>query len=669
MAENSTEKKPKKQKKLKAKISIGAKLTILISVLMLLALTSITVIVSHFVREDEKTNAESNNFAINSRSATNAENEIAAVKNNSFLLIDLISSYGKNSAQANYTTELFFKRNPNIMSITVSDSLNLFNSKFISDKEIPESAVYDFIINSQERINLTKEGAVHLANASPSFSPNQMLALFYPIHHNGEMRSAIIIFATDAISESFGVSATNHTYLLNEEGDILIDSDTEKVLKGENLRDNPIIKAVQESTSNNMQFTYPDSTKENLINKLLGIFEIEKIKLWDNKVLSNYEYDFIAFHKLTTGNAIVITTVGSQKVFKAVNATTRRNIYITIGVLFFSIIFVFLFSKFISNPIKALSMAANDIENGDYNVPVVTKAHDEIGILNTSFINMGKGLAERERLKDAFGKFTNKAVAEKAARGELTLGGEKKNATIFFSDIRSFTAMSEKMQPEEVISFLNDYMTRMVSCVLKTGGVVDKFIGDAVMAVWGAPLTSGDPREDALNCVRTAFLMRASLLIFNKERAAKGLPNVRIGCGINSGPVVAGQMGSKQKMEYTVLGDAVNFASRTESLNKPLGTDILITENTYELIKDKITVEEMPGVTVKGKTGLCRMFAVINMPEETEIPGAGPNGPQTLQQIRAKLGIPEPDISAVNLDEEEKKYKIFTESKKTAPGE
>lgn len=144
--------------------------------------------------------------------------------------------------------------------------------------------------------------------------------------------------------------------------------------------------------------------------------------------------------------------------------------------------------------------------------------------------------------------------------------------------------------------------------------------------------------------------MRVSLFRFNKSRKEKGLPPVKIGCGINSGPVVAGQIGSDERMEYTVIGDAVNLASRTEALNKPFATDILITENTYNLIKDKVIVEEMPGVHVKGKTDAIKMFAVINL--------KGKVRPATLAEVRKIIGTQAPDLSKVNTDDEEKKYKI-----------
>jgi adenylate cyclase len=239
-------------------------------------------------------------------------------------------------------------------------------------------------------------------------------------------------------------------------------------------------------------------------------------------------------------------------------------------------------------------------------------------------------------------------------KGELSLGGETKRVTVFFSDIRSFTAISEKLEPSEVVEFLNDYMTRMVDCVEKTGGVVDKFIGDAVMAVWGAPLSAGSPARDAFNCVKAALLMRSALYQFNKGRGGDKKPLIRIGCGINTGDVVAGQIGSSRRMEYTVIGDAVNLASRTEALNKPLGTDILITENTRSLIGKYLVTEEMPSITVKGKEKPVRMFAVINLRET----GGAVRKPATLAELRQILGIPAPDMGKVNVNAEEQKYKI-----------
>jgi adenylate cyclase len=198
-------------------------------------------------------------------------------------------------------------------------------------------------------------------------------------------------------------------------------------------------------------------------------------------------------------------------------------------------------------------------------------------------------------------------------------------------------------------------MTRMVACVNKTGGVVDKFIGDAVMAVWGAPVSAGSAAADALACVKAALMMRAALREVNVGRGGDKKPIIKIGCGINTGPIVAGQIGSTERMEYTVIGDAVNLASRTEALNKPFGTDILITENTWNLISRHLITEEMPPVSVKGKEKPVRMFAVVNLKSPPGMPQASPSA---LGEVRAMLGIEVPDLSKVNTDSEEKKYKI-----------
>jgi adenylate cyclase len=264
---------------------------------------------------------------------------------------------------------------------------------------------------------------------------------------------------------------------------------------------------------------------------------------------------------------------------------------------------------------------------------------------------MGRGLAERERVKETFGKFVNREVAERALKGELALGGTRRTATIFFCDIRSFAALSEKFPPEDVVEFLNAYFTRMVTCIEATGGVVDKFIGDAIMAVWGAIVSTGSPRDDALQAIRSALMMRNALIEYNETRGSENRPRIGIGCGLNTGPCVVGQIGSPQRMEYTAIGDTVNLASRIEALNKPFGTDILVSQNTYELIQDAVIATKMPAIKVKGKTAALSIYALINLKD------AGTE-PQDIAALRGLLGIPKPE-GCLEVNEEEKKYEII----------
>jgi len=180
--------------------------------------------------------------------------------------------------------------------------------------------------------------------------------------------------------------------------------------------------------------------------------------------------------------------------------------------------------------------------------------------------------------------------------------------------------------------------------------VVDKYIGDAVMAVWGAPVSYGNDTENAIN---GALMMRAALIEFNKGRGGDKKPIIKIGCGINTGPVLAGQIGSNERMEYTVIGDTVNLASRIEALNKPFGTDILISHDTYLQIKHIFRVEPMQKIKVKGKSEPQQIYAVLGRIDDQ-------NSPRTLEEMRSIVGIdmkgkPREDAG----EEDEVKYEII----------
>ncbi len=274
---------------------------------------------------------------------------------------------------------------------------------------------------------------------------------------------------------------------------------------------------------------------------------------------------------------------------------------------------------------------------------------DEVGDLTDSFVKMGIGLGERERIKDAFGKFVNKELADKVLRGDLKLGGELVTAPVFFSDIRDFTSISEKMEPEEVVEFLNEYMTKMVDCVNRTSGVVDKFIGDAIMAIWGTPVSTGNDTESAINC---ALMMRKTLLEHNEGRGSAKKPRIQIGCGINTGPVIAGQIGSHERMEYTVIGDTVNVASRIESLNKPFGTDILISQDSCKLVEGIFNTVAMQKIMIKGKSRPQQIYAVLGRKDD-------PGAPKTIAALRKLLGIKAPSMKGFDPNQKEEKYEII----------
>ncbi len=346
--------------------------------------------------------------------------------------------------------------------------------------------------------------------------------------------------------------------------------------------------------------------------------------------------ELATFARMELGGLGIISAMDEKKALEGVRIVRERSILISLLIISVALVFVWFFSRSISGPVSDLVEASLKIKEGKYDTKVDVQTRDEIEILGNSFNEMAEGLKEREALKGAFDKFVNPAVAASILQGDpLALGGTERNVTIFFSDIRSFTAMSEKMKPQEVVQMLNAYFTDMVDIVHDTGGIVDKFIGDAIMAVWG---TLKESKSDASNAVDAAVRMRRALRDFNTRHRGK-FPKIRIGCGLNSGPVLSGQIGSKNRLECTVNGNAVNLASRLEKLNKTFGTDIIISESTYLQVKDEFACVSLQKIQIRGKAKRQQIYAVLGRLND-------PTRPKTLDELRKILGTK--DLSKVN---------------------
>lgn len=707
------------------KFPLGVKLAIIIGTIVLVSLGCVTFLNSHFIGQDVKITAENNNLTINSRSAGTVDDRLSTVRSNVFQLLDLMNvvSSGRSSSLARQAEAFFFERNQDIAAVNIltgedfkssarsAKESSIINNRFFISNEIDVSSLENFIEASTQQINRSCMGETIALNASPFFNI-PVMALFFPWKENGLDQTCVITFSIENMLDILGTDSVNTTFILNDSAELLCHPDTAKVLIGESYKNYPLVAAMlrnNESNSDSRQIPF-------------SVID-------ENKKKTDY---FGAYQKLSIGDITVLTTVPVDSILEGVRTTRKNNIYLTGIVFFLSVIIILVFTRQgISRHLRKLTEAAEEIKNGNFDTPVFdelsTKRRDEIGVLNQSTKD------EREFL-DVFAKFTNKGVAKSIARKELDFDPNLKDITIFFSDIRGFTAISdgfknrfENDSPREIIGFLNDYMSRMVNCITLSHGNVDKFEGDAIMAVWGIlredslafeklPDTSPEKaercrkhknhiKEDALNAIRGTIAMRYALMKYNKDAAAftkaheneakaKYKPHIRIGCGLNSGRATCGIMGSEDKMEYTAIGDAVNFASRTESSNKPCGTDILITEDTYNLLKDdfirnesnnysiktenlenEIIVEMIPvEFEVKGK-GAQHFYGVVNMPgfdiqkffqqgepefvpDEDCLKAVGPDGPKNMAQVRELLGIPVPDFEKVNLNEEENKIQI-----------
>jgi len=226
--------------------------------------------------------------------------------------------------------------------------------------------------------------------------------------------------------------------------------------------------------------------------------------------------------------------------------------------------------------------------------------------------------AEREKraqIKRAFQFYVSSSLVEKILRNPetLKLGGERRFLSVVFSDIRGFTTLSERLNPESLVNLLNEYLTPMTNIILSKNGFLDKYMGDAIMAVFGAPL----PLENhaGLAC-ETALLMIQELDILSEQWAKRKIPPLQIGLGVNTGEMAVGNMGSKHRFDYTVMGDHVNLASRLEGANKIYGTNILIGENTQKEVKDQFVFRELDKILVKGKTEAVSIYELMAKKED-----------------------------------------------------
>lgn len=264
----------------------------------------------------------------------------------------------------------------------------------------------------------------------------------------------------------------------------------------------------------------------------------------------------------------------------------------------------------VARPVGHLRDRMIDVKDGTLHTRARIDALDTFGRLSSEFNHMVDGLKQRELLKETFGRYLTKQVADEILAGRVALGGERRQATVLFSDIRGFTEMSERMSPEEVVAFLNEYLTIMVDCVIDHGGVLDKFIGDAVMAVFGAPISAGSLADDARAAVACAQTMGRRLDELNLRRAAAGLAAIRIGIGVHTGDLVAGNIGSPKRMQYTVIGDTVNVGSRLESLTKEHRRRTLLSGATADLVRDGIALEALGTVPVRGRQETLAIFGL-----------------------------------------------------------
>lgn len=282
-----------------------------------------------------------------------------------------------------------------------------------------------------------------------------------------------------------------------------------------------------------------------------------------------------------------------------VRALQLQIAFFVLVVFLVALALIFAVSHGLARPLRELVRGTQAIRAGQFDVTVPVRSNDELGELATSFNEMAIGLAQREQLRNALNLVADRDIAEQLINGRIELGGELREVSVLFCDIRGFTAITQIMSPAEVVHLLNDHLTEMTRVVYEHGGVVDKFMGDGVMAVFGAPKTRGD---DTFAAARCALDMIAAREARNRTAPQK----IHVGIGIATGPVIAGNMGSDNRLNYTVIGERVNLAAR---LCSQAGRgEVVIDSTTRTQLAERIEAELLPELRLKGFTDAVQAY-------------------------------------------------------------
>jgi class 3 adenylate cyclase len=264
-----------------------------------------------------------------------------------------------------------------------------------------------------------------------------------------------------------------------------------------------------------------------------------------------------------------------------------------------ALVLAVLVSRSVAEPLGSLAGAMAEVAEGrlDVRCPVVSR--DEIGEVTEGFNQMVQGLQERERITEMFGKYVSREIRDEILAGRVSLEGTQAEVTVLFSDLRDFTPWVEATDPREVVRDLNAYFSEMEGAIRASGGLVLQYIGDEIEAVFGAPVADGRHADQAVGAARE---MSRRLAAWNGERTRAGKAPLRHGIGIHTGTVLAGSIGSRDRLSYALVGDAVNLASRIQSLTKELGTEILVSGATQARLADPAALARVTTTRVKGKS-------------------------------------------------------------------
>ncbi|MDZ7698896.1 MAG: adenylate/guanylate cyclase domain-containing protein [Deltaproteobacteria bacterium] len=314
----------------------------------------------------------------------------------------------------------------------------------------------------------------------------------------------------------------------------------------------------------------------------------------------------IIYQKLTVGEVVI--AISQREILKSIHNAEVFLFWLTVIITVIGICLSFGLSLYFSKPLIALREGTKKLASGDFKHRVKVRRKDEIGELGNAFNQMAEGLAEREKIRETFGKYVTPEVRDEILSGNIPLDGELRTGTVLFADLRGFTPYVEAHSPEDVIHGMRAYFNAMQDAIRLHHGLVLQYVGDEMMVVFGVPLQD---EHHATKAVSAALEMRKQLDVLNQKRISRGQKPFRHGVGIHTGEFLAGNIGSDDQLSYGLIGNVVNVASRIEGLTKEHNCDILISEETVNKLEKKPKMEKKSPVKVKGYSKTVVVYRII----------------------------------------------------------
>lgn len=346
-----------------------------------------------------------------------------------------------------------------------------------------------------------------------------------------------------------------------------------------------------------------------------------------DRILANYKHPYVeptfiqdqlglwlsSFAPIVNKQGKIVGILGidinARDIHTKVQQLIKFGIWGLISSIALSLIIAHFLSKRVTVSLDHITNVVQEIGSGNLDAKAELNTNDEFEVLCDQVNAMCKGLQERERLKMSFARYVSTHIMEKIIHSDtpLKLEGERRKVTLLFSDIRQFTKLAENLAPEAVVQLLNEYFERMIEVIFAHSGTLDKFIGDGIMAEFGAPLDDEAQEEHA---IRAAIEMQNELKTLSSRWEKENKPRIEMGIGIHTGEAVVGNIGSERRIEYTAIGDAVNVASRLEQATKILKAPILLSETTYLGAKDKFAFKDLGSMALPGRKEQIKVYTI-----------------------------------------------------------